>query len=135
MKRVSSKITKVLKDAGYPLERFQTVSREQFEAGHGYKYSTDKNYYSESPSILYPEDNDAIDMYDCPFCFDAWLWLWKTKKICLEIEKAHTHDLYIQRDCVCGTEQCGGFYTQEFADPEEAIIAAIEYLCDNDLIM
>lgn len=126
MKKVSFKVAKAIKEAGYPLQRFQTVSREQFEAGHGYKYSTDENFYSESPSILYPEDLDTIDLYYCPTYIEVWLWLWREKKIAIPI--------------TCNKEERWSPYGlfssiyEDYSDPEEAIIVAIEHLVDNDLI-
>lgn len=127
MEKVSFKTAKAIKEVGYPLERFQTVSREQFESGHGYKYSTDKNFYSESPSILHPEDNDTIDMYYCSTYLEVWLWLCREKKMLLSIQE------------FCGewnvySPQAHGHIAEHFTDPEKAIIAAIEYLVENNLI-
>lgn len=126
MKKVSFKIAQAIKKAGYPLERFQTVSREQFEAGFGYKYSTDKNFYSESPSILHPEDNDTIDMYYCPTYIEVWLWLWREKD--LRIQPTQFNRCYIQN------HNSSYHYEFECDDPEEAIATSIEYLIDNNLI-
>lgn len=125
MKRVSYKVAKSIKEAGYPLERFQTVSRKQFEAGHGYKYSTDESFYSESPSVLHPEDNNTIDIYYCPTYLEVWLWLWREKKIGIDVS-------FLDNKKVCSINPY--YRAIELNDPEESIITTIEYLVDNDYI-
>lgn len=122
MEYLSVKVAKVIKEIGYPFHRFQTVSRQQFEAGHGYKYSTDKSFYSESPSILYPEDKDTIDMYYNTTYIDVWLWLYREKKI------------NVTPSVISGTMEFKSLEGKIHNDPEDAIIESIEYLVTNDLI-
>lgn len=123
MKRASFEVAQAIKESGYPLIKFQTVSRKQFESGFGYKYFNDGNFYSESPSILHPEDNNTIDMYYCPTYIEVWLWLWEEKEICIEIKDNHYYTL-------------AKVNNKRFHEdsPEEAIEQAIEYLTENDLI-
>lgn len=118
-------MAKALKEAGYP---------QYFEGFEDYGYFMNGNH-----SQIYNHDENDCPMYYHILCvaptyMEAWLWLWREKGIYLEIEKLYATESYIQHGCVCGTEQCGGFYTPEVTDPEEAIIAAIEYLVENDLI-
>lgn len=118
-KRVSLEVAKAIKEAGYPQEQIY-----DYEA----IVITDFDYVGKYLGLM-----EEV-CYLCPTYLEVWLWLWREKKICLEIEKLYAHESYIQRGCVCGTEQCGEFYTPEVADPEEAIINAIKYLVDNNLI-
>lgn len=125
-KRVSLEVAKAIKEAGYnePCDMYYHIYDDAYESEMSLEMTGNgcKDFIN------------SLNRYRCaaPTYFDVWLW--RYKKICLEVEKLYAHESYIQRGCVCGTEQCGGFYTPEVADPEEAIIAAIEYLCENDLI-
>lgn len=121
MKIVSIEVAKAIKEAGYPLQRFHTVSREQFEHGWG------PGIYSESPSILYPEDNDFVDMYLCPTYIEVWLWLWKEKGIKLSVEPNDD-------ETECYTKDLGKLISEFGSNPDEAIEAAIKYLVENNLI-
>lgn len=53
-----------------------------------------------------------------PTYLDVWLWLWREK----DLVKMDVWDKYIND------------IANNYIDPEEAIIAAIEYLVDNELI-
>lgn len=123
MKRVTFEIAKTIKDAGYPQD-----SQPITEIGW---YNRARTYTKELPQFW---EGDDTFVAVAPTYLEVWLWLWREGRICLEIEKLYAPESYIQRGCVCGTEQCEGFYTPEVADPEEAIIAAITYLVDNDKI-
>lgn len=131
-KFVTPDAIKYLKEVGYPLIRCQTVSKEQFEAGWGYKYSTDPGFYSESPSILYPYDNDAIDMYYSPTYIEVWLWLWQQKKIYIDINCIQCSEYNTE---VSIWHEYGQYdYEGKFTDPVEAMIGGINYLVSNKLI-
>lgn len=132
MKKISFKVAKAIKEAGYPLTRFQTVNREQFESGHGYKYSTDKNIYNESPSVLYPGDKDTIDLYYCPTYIESWLWLWREKN--LHIYHDNVCDMCFICDENIKDYEHNIIYSESCTDPEEAIVTAIEYLVEHNLI-
>lgn len=105
MKRVSFKVAKVLKEAGYPQEDL-------------------------SECYQYPEDNSAIPLacFACkPTYLEVWLWLWQNKNIHIELL-----DSKITTQCYASINDSKDTFL--FASPEEAIIAAIEYLVDNNLI-
>lgn len=123
MKRVSFEVAKAIKEAGYP----------QTPAGSG--YSTKEQWID---GVMFKEgsyiDLDAFDVESDNFVsivsyLDVWLWLWREKKKWIEIvidkstNKAypiinnHTDWIFDSND-----------------NPEEVIVAAIEYLCKNNLI-
>ena len=69
------------------------------------------------------------------FYLEVWLWLWREKGIRFNVEDLWDANLsYTERGCACNTNQLGGICTPEVSDPEEAIIAAIEYLVTNKLL-
>lgn len=106
MKRVSFNIAKVLKETGYPQE--------------GDVHST---YYDEQHKETFvPFVCNRSRDYLAPTYMEVWFWLWD-KGICIEIKNNHYYTLTKVNN-------------QRFHgdDPEEAIIAAIEYIIDNDLI-
>lgn len=99
MKRISFKVAKAIKEAGYP-----------------------QDYKNED---VYTNLNGGI--WVKPLYLEVWLWLCREKKMLLSIQE------------FCGewnvySPQAHGHIAQNFTDPEGAIIAAIEYLVDNDLI-
>lgn len=105
MKRVSLKIGKALKRAGFP----QSLLR-------GWAYIDGELVWSDTIDLYLREECTA------PLIMEAWLWLWE-KGICIEIKNNHYYTL-----AKVNNERFHG------DTPEEAIIAAIEYLVDNDLI-
>lgn len=102
MKRVSFKVAKAIKDAGYPFEYDDCNIIDNCDA------NLDKwKFWSKFINCTY---------------IDVWLWLWREKK---------------RNVTPIPTSPWDGFWSSEggkYPDPEEAIIAAIEYLVDNDLI-
>lgn len=107
-KRVSFKVANALKEAGYPQDKFNY-----------------NKYYTKGGNL------SCVYQYGVPYydvvCFaptylDVWLWLWREKGIKFEIVK--------NGDKVLCKEEPYIFHYMK--DPEEAIIAAIEYLFDND---
>lgn len=97
MKRISFRVAKALKDAGYPQD---------------YKNAED----------TYTNLNGGI--WVKPTYIEVWLWLWREKKRVIDL-------MYSK----CGMWQCVTDYDCQYhKDPEDAIVAAIEYLVDNDLI-
>lgn len=110
MKRVTFKIAKALKDAGYPQEG--------------------RWYYSPDGSIgeVVPDPED----YLAPTYLEIWLWLWREKGIKIDIT---TYFDSIKGYKSLATILCYKYtYSIECSDPEETIKSAIEYLCNNDLI-
>lgn len=110
--KVSFRVAKVLKEAGYPQET-------------EYWYSKDGEFcYSLS-------DLDELGYISAPTYIDAWLWLWKVKKICINCN-LDKYNLIPQ--WWCSNEDGINYNTPNFDGPEEAIANAIEYLVENDLI-
>ena len=103
MKRVSFEVAKAIKDAGYPQEGGM--------------------YYNKDGDLILPWSFNNEDIFVvAPYYLDVWLWLWREKKIVIEV--LHTYKR--------------GWFTELMKDsnndPEEAIEAAIEYLVTNKLI-
>lgn len=115
MKKVSFAVAKAIKEAGYPQDLYDGIY-----------------YYTEQNRIFQYERSFAY--YPKIFCvaptyFEVWLWLWRKKKSCIGI-------LFDDGNCAVEIWQNKSFmrdFESKF-DPEESIIAAIEYLCENDLI-
>lgn len=100
MKRVSFKVAKALKEAGYPQDR------------------TNSHYTNCGELVYYGIAGETG--FDAPTYLEVWLWLWREKNISIDWKDGY---IYVNG------EEIGCFN-----EPEEAIIAAIEYLVDNDLI-
>ena len=105
MKRVSFNIAKAIKEAGYPQEA------EENELSYS-------EYCSESKIFVL-----------IPYVMEVWLWLWKEKGIYLNIDSKVRNMTGV---LIIIDEKAIKFIERE--DPEEAIISAIEYLVNNDLI-
>lgn len=110
MKRVSFEVAKALKEAGYPQEC-------------GLWYSQDGREFS------YTEEYS--DCYARPTYLEVWLWLWREKKICINCN-LDKYNLIPQ--WWCNNEDGINYNTPNFDDPEEAIVATIEGLVENNLI-
>lgn len=114
MKRISFKVAKAIKEAGYPQHSLNEVA--------SLAYDDDGEIWE----MGYFDQNPYLEYYSIYTYLDIWLWLWREKEIYIKIEKTY---------CVIWFD-----YKNElkfFAvkkSPEEAIIAAIEHLVDNDLI-
>lgn len=108
MKRVSFEVAKYIKEVGYP------------QANYGSSYSV-------NGQALYGAITE--NEYYAPTYLNVWLWLWREKSIQVDIESKIDFTveslIFDKNDCL--TEVVG-------KDPEEAIIAAINYLVKNTLI-
>lgn len=118
MKRVSIKVAKALKKAGY--SQVITVNTE---------------YYTE----------DGINGYVCPYISEVCEWLWKEKKIFIDIrpydDKFRYWPLYytnkvgeITTNKSCWVTNGVGPSHEKYNTPEDATVAAIEYLVENNVI-
>lgn len=126
MKQVSFKVAKAIKEAEYP----QDV---EF-----WKYLEDNTYWYYQNGMLEKKGNisDYVDerkLIFAPTYLEVWLWLWKEKKIYIDIAHYYNSDEitvwdtnYKPIDCI----DCFNKYT----NPEDAIAEAINRLVDNDLI-
>lgn len=104
-KRVSFKVAKAIKEAGYP-------------QNSTWWYSPDGRVGDVIPD---PED------FAAPTYLDVWLWLWREKSIELDVEYSPKRlSWYCWHEDFPLGNNC--------KDQEEAIIAAIEHLVDNGLI-
>lgn len=118
MKRVSFETAKALKEAGYPQDN-----------------SNNNPYYTKDGqfSDLYHYGVPYYDV-DCfaPTYLEVWLWLWRKGniKISLHNEDSKYH-YYTMKNSGNHIELMN---SSMFNDPEEAIIAAIQYLMNNNLI-
>lgn len=137
-KRVSFKVAQAIKEAGYS------------------QYGSCDDYYNQEGHVVskFCDINKLI--YPAPTYLDVWLWLWRTKKVelslnygmklndvdetlyCLPLDrhsKSHPHMKYLIQDMNYDCNKCcSSGLNHEHADPEEAIINAIDYLVDNNLI-
>lgn len=145
MKRASFEVAKAIKEAGYQ----QDIS----ECNEGYAISEvrykvyssrDNNWYPSSADTghMLSFDGDYYYPKDCgeycvaPYYMDVWLWLWREKKSAISLvcdEHELINSWYVSAKKLTG--DIGSFTEQIFFnDPEEAIIAAIEYLVEHNLI-
>lgn len=75
------------------------------------------NYHCQTFRVL-----SDIPFVGAPTYIDVWLWLWREKKYPIDV------------DCYNATHWSTDIVSGEFTDPEEAIVEAIDYLVDNNLI-
>lgn len=122
-KRVSFKVAKAIKEAGYdyPCDMYYHMYDDEYDSEMSIEATGDG-----SRSFL-----NSLNQFRCaaPFVTDVWLWLWREKQACIGI-------LFDEGNCAVEIWSNKSFlrdFENKF-DPEEAIIAAIEYLVDNDLI-
>lgn len=105
-KRVSFKVAKAIKEAGYPQECGLWWSQD----GREFSYTEDYSKHYARPTYL-----------------DVWLWLWIEKGIKLSVEPN-------EDEAECYTKDLGKLISKFGNNPEEAIVEAIEYLVDNNLL-
>lgn len=120
MKKVSFEVAKTIKKVEYPQgntdECYLTANHNEF-----YKIGQIVDNADREWAVL------TKHLADAPTYFEVWTWLWQEKDIHIEIIDSKI------------TKQCYATINDEkdtilFNSVEEAIIAAIEYLVENDLI-
>lgn len=116
MKLVSSKVAKALKDAGYPQD-----------------YADGAKAYTEDGSVCITRDEESLAY---PTYMEVWLWLWRKKGFFVKvmpIRDVFNAQILERTD---GEWHSWGMAVSpsEFTDPEDALIAAIDYIVDNNLI-
>lgn len=109
LKRVSFKIAKAVKEAGYP---------QDYEAFYSNDGELHVNMSYEYKTYMYKNQIG----YSAPTYLAVWLWLWREKNI--RIHPAYKSVTIMPLGTLL---DCSN-------DPEEAISAAVRYLVDNDLI-
>lgn len=122
MNRVSFKVAKALKEAGYP----QGTTR--------YLYAI-KNYdtYKEGDIIdTFFETWTNENVVGSPFELDVWLWLWREKQCAINLQLLSYPCVGWAFSIECVDTSC--LKPIVYDTQEDAIIAAIEYLVDNCLI-
>lgn len=110
MKRVSFETAKALKDVGYP------------QYGHCEDY-----YTSEGLPVSKFCDMDKL-VFPAPTYIETWLWLWREKGIC--IKDTCDGAVWVWSD----KTKSPIYIVVQTKDPEESIIASIEYLVTNKLL-
>lgn len=143
MKRVSFEVAKALKDAGYPQPQTDVwgyvnhPNNCYFTGRHSYWDENRERRLEWDEVNEFHAVDDWIDEIEpsfygsaiaAPTYFETWCWLWREKKIAI--------------DCGCdviGDNHWFSFIThlntiKSGNDPEEAIVEAINYLVENDLI-
>lgn len=111
MKRVSFKVAQAIKEAGYPQD-------------YG-------DFYYDYNKCIQKRGNCYVNC-KCvaPTYIEVGFWLWREKKISISTSKLEN-----TFGCLVLTNLNKPlFIADNLSDPEEAIIAAIEYLVDKDLI-
>ena len=124
MKRCSFKVAKAIKEAGYP---------QELKEGTIF-------YCENGPKDKY--DSELYELFDpmycvCPYVLEVWLWLWRVKKISIELSESFGNvdaNMWDNRDNRNPVSLFDIDERHNYTDPEEAIIAAIEYLAENNLI-
>lgn len=118
MKRVSFKVALALKEAGYPQYRK--------DVGYVTESCTDRfNVYHEGE--LTENASRMVKKVSAPTYLEVWLWLWREKRI--EISCSYFAPLLEWRITINDKR-----VNIKHNDPEEAIIMAIEYIVENNLI-
>lgn len=112
-RRVSFRVAKAIKEAGYP-QYNQPIT----EIGW---YNKAGVYTNQLPTFW---KGDDMFVAVAPTYLDVWLWLWREKGVIIKITQ---YTCYVS----IGNKFFSGVPKK---DPEEAIIAAIDDLVDNDLI-
>ena len=109
METVSFKVAKAIKNAGYP------------QGQEEYAYRSNGDIY------IFEDMFDHIPDYCCdaPTYMEVWLWLWREGGFHIYVNGLN-FDIYTKDRTMHGEAANN--------DPEEAIIAAIEYLVENNLI-
>lgn len=125
MKIVSFKVAKAIKEAGYPqgdensglMDVYPLEDHDDNFVPYTRRGKLSTNYACRTFRIL-----SVIPFVVAPTYLDVWLWLWREKNIKIQNEFDSANIWPI------------GVSISYYADPEEAIEEAIEYLADNDLI-
>lgn len=140
MKKVSYKIAKAIKDAGYPQPDKNSGLTEVYALeDHDDNFvpytrigKLTTNYHCQTFRML-----RDIPFVVAPTYLDVWLWLWQEKKIkiCVEHKVSvdgndRNTDVYILAPFYALPHSMIKLYN----NPEDALIDAIEYLVENGLI-
>ena len=140
MKRVSFEVAKAIKKAGY-----HEICHYYYSDGYDDEDNPEHEFVLCAACIptfvqdwndtnKHPEyDKDHKEywrnVWSAPTYFETWLWLWREKGIQIPVGVDSATIWMPGND---GNMHNRGFFKND--DPEEAIIEAIDYLIENDLI-
>lgn len=134
MKRVSFEVAKALKEAGYPqFNSDEIYVLADFTQGKVViPKGAVKTNYGEDNNRLHP----TMEWAAIPSYIEVWLWLWREKKIAIGCPYIDTYDYWFAKMNAENDKSLKfwEYFSEECNDPEEAIINAIKYLVDNNLI-
>lgn len=115
MKRVSHEVIRALKKAGYKFTPIQS------------------SFFVDDTNAWYSEED--AELYSLPYAMEVWLWLWREKKIYINTGITNGYTFAVVSSSTSETGRIvkidKDFYAQ---DPEDAIIAAIEFLVEHKLL-
>lgn len=116
--RVSFEVAKAIKEAGYP------------QIGQRYQYGYEGNLVD-----LLREGGICYGPV-APTYFEVRLWLWREKKIAISCLYEDTYNYWFTNISAENDKSLilWKYSSGECNDPEEAIIAAIEYLVEHKLL-
>lgn len=134
MKRISFKVAKAIKKAEYPQGKTDKIYLlSPLEEDLAYRefgllpLNGDYKIGEMLPSARYSKY--GIKTCDTPTYLDVWLWLWREKNIQITIG--------VDFCCIWIPDKNGNYMSKTTIKkdgPEEAIVAAVDYLVDNNLI-
>lgn len=124
-KLITFEIAKALKDAGYP--------QKNTEFRYVLTNSTfDHLWFKEGELIDKTQKMSINNLADAPTYIDVWLWLWREKKIYIDINCIQCSEYNSE---VSIYHEYGQYdYEGKFTDPVDALIAGINYIVSNQLI-
>lgn len=112
--KVSFEIAKILKEVGYPQSQCSPQYKENGELENGFTDLGEGCYYA-------------------PTYLDVWLWLWRKGRFKISLDEC-LGVCVIYDTAILDYRKNGDIYSFKYTDPEKSIIAAIDYLVENDLI-
>lgn len=128
MKIVSYEVAKAIKEAGYPQDNVKYIHKvKSFPMYYNGDYVPDYEYFY----LNYISDFDFQLCVAAPTYVEVWFWLWRTKKISINID--HLHGIFWGANTY-GEYVKNGDGKPEHNDPEDAIMDAVNYLVDNKLL-
>lgn len=124
MKRVSFEVAKAIKKAGCPQHSLNEVTSLAYDDN------------GEIWEMGYFDQNPYLEYYSIVTYIDVWLWLWREKKIAIGCPYENTYNYWFTNINAENDESLilWKYSSGESNDPEDAIIEAIEYLVNENLL-
>ena len=137
MKRVSLDVAKAIKEADYRQRLDNDVILTESYNDEMYEFDPgDTISFRMHINSTFIESYDNIPksiLLECPTYLEVWLWLWREKGFRFELAHPEYKGEYDFDKLYCNVTN-GIVVTDDYSDPEEAIIKVIDCLVDNDLI-